>query len=156
LDPERFELLPGVEVRREFLFEADDPIAGPPIQAEGNRRDPLGGVFHEGDFRAVGSDELGGGHSNAFVRGKPLVVMEAAIVEAIVGEELHGFGRAAAKRRDGGVVQVDEIAPDGKLVGVPRTGNSSAYRSQRGFSVEELMFRSEPIPSTIQKGMCTS
>lgn len=44
--------------------------------------------------------------------------MLAAELEGVLGEELHGFGGAPAKRSDGGVVQVDEALSDWKLVAV--------------------------------------
>ena len=91
---------------------------GLPIEAHGEGGDAFGGIFDEGDLAGVGVDQAGGGGAEPVVDGEPLVVVEAAVMEAIVGEVLEGVGAtavAAARRPRGS-----------NRSGCRRTGNWSA------------------------------
>ena len=60
--------------------------------------DALRGILDQGDFGALGADEPGGGHAHAFIGGQPLVVVQAAELQAVVGQV---FMASAARLESG-------------------------------------------------------
>ncbi|HUB82215.1 MAG TPA: M48 family metallopeptidase [Bryobacteraceae bacterium] len=63
-------------------------------------------------------DQPGGCPAETVVRIQPLVVVQAAILQTILGEALHRFGCRTAEWRDGGVVQVKEMLPHREPIGI--------------------------------------
>jgi hypothetical protein len=111
-----FQTPPGVKVGGELFSETDHAVAGLPIETRGDGGDALRGVLHKGDFGGLGVDEAGGGSAKDGVDIEPFAVVETAVLEGIVGEVFHGIDADAREGGDGGMVEVDEVVPDGKLV----------------------------------------
>jgi hypothetical protein len=118
LNPLCFQALPGVKIGWKLLEERDDAITGLPIEAEGEGGDAFRGIFEERDFGGVGMDEARGGGAETFVDGKPAVIMEAAIVEAVVSEVLESIGAGPGEGRDGRVIEIGQVAGNRELIGI--------------------------------------
>ena len=78
----------------------------------------LGGILHQRDLAAIGADQTGGCNSKPLIGIQPLVVVERPELERVLGQALHGRGRRAGQRRHSGVVQVNQVFGDRKLVPV--------------------------------------
>ena len=119
-------------------MKADHAVAGLPIEPHGDGGDALGGVLHQRDLAGVGVDQPGGGDAQAVVDGQPLGVVEAALVQAIVGQVLQGVGATPGQRRDGRVIQVDQVLPDRELICISLPKREFRHRTFYNFTTHSL------------------
>ena len=96
-----------------------NPVAGLPIDPNGYCGDALGRVLHDGDFAGTPADQTRRRLPEPLVRRHPLVVVQAAEPERVVGKLPHGVGRRLTERSDSGVVQIDERLGHRELVAIP-------------------------------------
>ena len=61
----------------------------------------------------------GRGHAQPFVRCQPAVVMQAAELQAVLGQPLHGLGGGPHQRRHRRVIQIEQAIPHRELVCIP-------------------------------------
>ena len=113
-------------------------IAGLPIEPHGDGGDSFGSVLDERDLAGVGIDQAGGSDAETLVGGQPLVIVEAAVVEAVVGEVLEGVGTTAGERRDGRVIQIDQVLADRELVGIAFPKGEFRHRTFYNFTTHSL------------------
>jgi hypothetical protein len=64
--------------------------------------------------------------------------MEASVVQGIVGEVFEGVGTAPGKRRDGGVIQINQVLADRELVCVAFPKGEFRNRAFYNFTTHSL------------------
>ena len=89
-----------------------------PVEAHGNGRDSLRRILYNGDLAAIGADQAGGSNPKLLIGIQPLVIVEGAEIQGILGQGLHGFRGWPWERGDCGMIQVDQPFGDGELVPV--------------------------------------
>jgi hypothetical protein len=110
------EVHPGVEVRRVFVGQGDDVVAGAPIEAFGDVVDAGGGVGDEGDFIRVGVDMVRGGLARFVEQAGPFGPGGVAFDQRLLGLQVHRGGGGGGDWRDGGVVEVGPLFGDRHLL----------------------------------------
>ena len=115
LDAAPFERQPRVGVRGKLHVVGDDVV--PFLPGEGLRDEVQAParVGKERDLFRGGSDKPRGGRAAFLDAREPAAPVRRAAVALVLVVRVHGVGNAARERRDGGVVEVDEVPADGEF-----------------------------------------
>ncbi len=109
--------LPDHTVGRKLFIADDDPVAGFPVEADGDERQGLGGVLEQRDVGAArGIQQARQTLAQALLHLQPLWIVTCADGHVLFGECTHGLRRAPRPGCDGGMVQVTKGVELGKFV----------------------------------------
>src|SRR5947209_3682713 len=109
-------MLPRRPVRRKLQRCGDDVVALAPAQSLGHEGQSLGGVLEDGDLARLGADQPRRGLAQAVVLGVPVAPVQRAELALVARQPLHRFVRAHRQRPHRRVIEVDDVAGDGKEV----------------------------------------
>src|ERR1035441_4808371 len=93
----------------------------PTMRSPGCQSRPRASVAMPSDVFLTSAISLGSAftrRAESFVDGQPLGIVEAAVVQAILGQVLERIGAAPGERRDGRVIQINQVLAHRELVGV--------------------------------------
>ena len=107
---------PGIEVGGEFAFHSDDAVAGLPVDAERHRAEAFGGILQNRNFPGSGSNQAGQIGFDGFVVASPLLPVRGAVFVDVGDQVAHRLAGGIGQRRDGGVVEVGQLAGHRELL----------------------------------------